>query len=158
MEMATRQSAKRAPRCNRLDEPVIRREIETLYSVLLWKVEDIQAEINMNHGLNATISQYRGRLSRWGCRQRLNNKEYPKIYRDLVAREKLGKNSEVSLGGVIKIPDRKIRKWVSRNITFTKRMIPGDHRVEDDNSLNSLGHPVLVQTPPSLDIIPLEMI
>ncbi|KAF3100415.1 hypothetical protein TWF102_005294 [Orbilia oligospora] len=144
MEMATRQSAKRAPRCNRLDEPVIRREIETLYPVLLWKVEDIQAEINRNHGLNAT--------------QRLNNKEYHKIYRDLVAREKFGKNSEVSLGGVIKIPDRKIRKWVSRNITFTKRMIPGDHRVEDGNSLNSLGHPVLVQTPPSLDIIPLEMI
>ncbi|KAF3159383.1 hypothetical protein TWF788_003792 [Orbilia oligospora] len=35
-------------------EPVIRREIEPLYSVLLWKVEDIQAEINKNHGLNAT--------------------------------------------------------------------------------------------------------
>ncbi|KAK6526467.1 hypothetical protein TWF694_005053 [Orbilia ellipsospora] len=113
----------RAPRCARLDEPHIRTQIELLYVVLQWNIKNIRMEINASYGLNATTNQYRDRLHKWGCRQRANNYEYRAIYQQLVAREEPGKESEVKIGGII-IPKARIEQWISRNITFTEKMIP----------------------------------
>ncbi|KAK6515986.1 hypothetical protein TWF281_004576 [Arthrobotrys megalospora] len=157
VDVATTQPKRRAPRCNRLDEPQIRKEIEVLYSVLLWKVEDIRTEINKTHNLNATKYQYRDRLHKWGCRQRLNNQQYHKVYRDLTAREKSGKASSVVLNGIVNISDKRLKKWASRNITFTEKMFGRDTDLQMENDSNALSvQPlVAVHTPPSSDTLPL---
>ncbi|KAK6540218.1 hypothetical protein TWF694_009034 [Orbilia ellipsospora] len=111
---------KRAQRCPRLNEPEIGNEIEILYTVLQWKLDDIRTEINQKYDLNAT--------------QRASNREYKKVYQDLILRDKLGKESEVTIGGIVTIPRAKVDRWISRNITFTAKMIP-DARTESTESL-----------------------
>ncbi|KAK6342309.1 hypothetical protein TWF718_007712 [Orbilia javanica] len=155
LDLSQLPARKRSARCDRLDEPQIRSAIEILYSVELLSVKQVQLEVNKTYNLNATQSQYRDRLHKWGCRKRLNNREYHKVYRDLLAREELGKKSEITLSQVVKVPMKRFERWTSRNITFTDRMMTKvsstDVQTVGDDTRSSLPL-VLVRTPPSFDI------
>ncbi|KAF3311448.1 hypothetical protein TWF173_008270 [Orbilia oligospora] len=116
---------KRAPRCNKLDVPLIRKEIEFRYGVEGWKLDDVVREINKAYGLNATIIQYRGRLQKWGCRQRLNHKEYQRVHEIVTTRRALDKESKVFLNSseLIVLPEKRLQRWAARNITFTDQIM-----------------------------------
>ncbi|KAK6507696.1 hypothetical protein TWF481_006119 [Arthrobotrys musiformis] len=113
---------KRAPRCKELDNPLIRKEIEFRYGVEGRKLDDVVEEINRAYGLKATKYQYRDRLNKWGCRQRLNHGEYEEVHRAISAREALQMKSKVILNGITEIPERRLQRWISRNTTFTGQL------------------------------------
>ncbi|KAF3212771.1 hypothetical protein TWF679_005659 [Orbilia oligospora] len=150
-----RKTRLRAPRCNELDNPQIRMEIEVLYIVRGLNLEDIVKEVNKGYGLNATKSQYRDRLRKWGCRKRLTHREYQFVHKRVNARKRAGKESDVLLSGIVGIPDNSLQKWASRNISFTDRMLLNSNaNAIDDMDLDSLPSsqsPFCVQvcTPPA---------
>ncbi|KAF3281120.1 hypothetical protein TWF970_002292 [Orbilia oligospora] len=150
-----RKTRLRAPRCNELDNPQIRMEIEVLYIVRGLNLEDIVKEVNKGHGLNATKSQYRDRLRKWGCRKRLTHREYQFVHKRVNVRKRAGKESDILLSGIVGIPDNSLQKWASRNISFTDRMLlNSNENAIDDMDLDSLPSsqsPFCVQvcTPPA---------
>ncbi|KAK6512975.1 hypothetical protein TWF506_009137 [Arthrobotrys conoides] len=115
---------KRAPRCKELDNPLIRKEIEFRYGIEGRKLDDVVEEINKAHGLSATKIQYRERLNKWGCKQRLNRKEYQRVHEIVTARKALNKESKVFLNSteLIVVPEKRLRRWVARNTTFTNQL------------------------------------
>ncbi|KAK6351935.1 hypothetical protein TWF718_005080 [Orbilia javanica] len=122
----------RAPRCEALDNPEIRMEIEVLYTVNGLSLESIVEQVNKEYGLNATKSQYRDRLVKWGCRKRLNHREYQLVHKKVDARKRRGKESNILIKGVVEVSDAKLKRWESRNITFTDRILSNAHVYADD--------------------------
>ncbi|KAF3210050.1 hypothetical protein TWF106_010829 [Orbilia oligospora] len=116
---------KRATRCKELDNPLIRKEIEFRYGVEGWKLDDVVKEINKAYGLNATKIQYRERLHKWRCKQRLNHKEYQRVHEVVTTRRALDKESKVFLKSseLIVLPEKRLQRWTARNITFTDQIM-----------------------------------
>ncbi|KAF3295477.1 hypothetical protein TWF132_001524 [Orbilia oligospora] len=116
---------KRAPRCKELDNPLIRKEIEFRYGVEGRKLDEVVEEINKAYGLNATKIQYKERLSKWGCRQRLNHKEYQRVHEIVTTRRALDKESKVFLKSseLIVLPEKRLQRWAARNMTFTDQIM-----------------------------------
>ncbi|KAK6351162.1 hypothetical protein TWF718_004332 [Orbilia javanica] len=135
-----RKTQSRAPRCNELDNPQIRMEIEVLYIVHGLNLENIVKEVNKEYGLNATKSQYRDRLRKWGCRKRLTHREYQFVHKRVNARKRAGKESDVLLSGIVGIPDNSLQRWASRNISFTDQMLLSSNAnaIDVDMDLGSL--------------------
>ncbi|KAF3084686.1 hypothetical protein TWF102_011844 [Orbilia oligospora] len=116
---------KRAPRCKVLDNPLIRKEIEFRYGVEGRKLDEVVEEINKAYGLSATKHQYKERLSKWGCKQRLNHKEYQKVHALVATRRTLNKESKVFLKSSERrvLPEKRLQRWTARNITFTDQIM-----------------------------------
>ncbi|KAK6507914.1 hypothetical protein TWF481_006335 [Arthrobotrys musiformis] len=124
MEETPRPTRKRAPRCKELDNPLIRKEIEFRYGTEGRKLDDVVKEINEAYGLNATKIQYRERLHKWGCKQRLNHKEYKRVHEIVTLRKFSDKDSKVFLDSAqtIVVPEKRLRRWETRNITLTDQI------------------------------------
>ncbi|RVD89700.1 uncharacterized protein DFL_000695 [Arthrobotrys flagrans] len=122
MESKKPQRKKRAPQCKELDNPLIRKEIEFRYGIEGWKLDAVVEEINKAYGLNATKIQYRERLNKWGCRQRLNHKEYQRVHQTVSARQALKKESKIFLNNTTEIPEKRLQRWIARNTTFTSQL------------------------------------
>ncbi|KAK6347391.1 hypothetical protein TWF718_005230 [Orbilia javanica] len=112
---------KRARPCPDLDK--YEEEIKMKYN-LGWPLRKIVESTNADYGLNATESQYKGRLyGAWGCRKRVKAEEWVQIDRELAAREALGKaETQVVLGSGTCITQESLERGRRRHVTLTDRM------------------------------------
>ncbi|KAK6507874.1 hypothetical protein TWF481_006295 [Arthrobotrys musiformis] len=114
-----KKSRKRARPCPRLDDDDVKEEMRQLYQVLLWKPDEIAAEINRNHNLTVTPNQVRDKLNKWGYKKRFCPGQSEAIYRHIAERSKLGKQSEVVIDGVIMLYGKKLQRAMTRNVKAT---------------------------------------
>ncbi|KAK6523103.1 hypothetical protein TWF694_006001 [Orbilia ellipsospora] len=122
IELLPATKKKRAPRSSELDDPLIRNEIEFLFTTNCWALGAIVEHINKTYGLNLKQHQYRDRLVKWGCKKRLTHQEYQKVYQAVAARSALGKRSRIFLDETTEVPEKRFKRWESRNVTFTDRL------------------------------------
>ncbi|KAK6334537.1 hypothetical protein TWF730_003751 [Orbilia blumenaviensis] len=116
--MALVVSKKRARPCPELDD--FKDEIIRRYH-LGYSLEKLVSTCNEDFGIQATESQYKGRLyGPWNCRKRIRAYEWVEIDRQMTEREK--KETQVVLKGGACISQRALERGRKRNATFTKRL------------------------------------
>ncbi|KAF3168224.1 hypothetical protein TWF788_010954 [Orbilia oligospora] len=130
------QSKKRARPCPRLDDNEIKEEMRLLYQLLGWTPKEIAAEINKNHRLTVTGPQVRDKLNKLGYKKRFCPKQTKAIFREMVRRKSMGKESEVLIGGIISLSGKKLQRSIRRNLTLTEQnYISKGIQVEPANEL-----------------------
>ncbi|KAF3167197.1 hypothetical protein TWF751_008220 [Orbilia oligospora] len=115
------QPKKRARPCPMLDDNGIREEMRLLYQLLCWTPKEIAAEINKNHKLTVTGPQVRDKLNKLGYKKRFCPKQTKAIFREIVRRKNMGKESEVLIGGIITLSGKKLQRSITRNLTLTEQ-------------------------------------
>ncbi|KAF3281095.1 hypothetical protein TWF970_002269 [Orbilia oligospora] len=115
------QPKKRARPCPMLDDNGIREEMRLLYQLLGWTPKEIAAEINKNHKLTVTGPQVRDKLNKLGYKKRFCPKQTKAIFREMVRRKNMGKESEVLIGGIITLSGKKLQRSIRRNLTLTEQ-------------------------------------
>ncbi|KAF3237811.1 hypothetical protein TWF217_010899 [Orbilia oligospora] len=115
------QPKKRARPCPMLDDNGIREEMRLLYQLLGWTPKEIAAEINKNHKLTVTGPQVRDKLNKLGYKKRFCPKQTKAIFREIVRRKNMGKESEVLIGGIITLSGKKLQRSITRNLTLTEQ-------------------------------------
>ncbi|KAK6495200.1 hypothetical protein TWF481_003226 [Arthrobotrys musiformis] len=112
---------KRAPRCAELDDDDIKEEMRMLYQLVSLSHQEIAEEINRNYNLAVTHYQVRDKLNKLGYKKRLSRREAGPIYRQIVEREKMNKESDVIIGGVITLSGKRLKRSMNRNLTLTEQ-------------------------------------
>ncbi|KAF3313572.1 hypothetical protein TWF173_005864 [Orbilia oligospora] len=130
------QPKKRARPCPMLDDNGIKEEMRLLYQLLGWTPKEIAAEINKNHKLTVTGPQVRDKLNKLGYKKRFCPKQTKAIFREMVRRKNMGKESEVLIGGIITLSGKKLQRSITRNLTLTEQNhISKGIQVESANEL-----------------------
>ncbi|KAF3252196.1 hypothetical protein TWF192_004649 [Orbilia oligospora] len=130
------QSKKRARPCPRLDDNEIKEEMRLLYQLLGWTPKEIAAEINKNHKLTVTGPQVRDKLNKLRYKKRFCPKQTKAIFREMVRRKNMGKESEVLIGGIISFSGKKLQRSIRRNLNLTEQNhISKGIQVESTNEL-----------------------
>ncbi|KAF3314472.1 hypothetical protein TWF173_004815 [Orbilia oligospora] len=119
--MALVNPRKRARACPDLDN--YKDDIIMRYN-LGWPLRKIVEESNADFELNATESQYKGRLyGPWRCRKRLKTEEWVLVDQEMTTREALGKTeTQVVLNGGTCILQQTLERGRRRHITFTDKL------------------------------------
>ncbi|KAK6498092.1 hypothetical protein TWF506_004334 [Arthrobotrys conoides] len=139
-----------------LDGDEVKTEMRQLYQVLGWTPKEIAAEINKNHNLTVTEPQVRDKLNKLGYKKRICPDQTKAIYRAIVRRKAMGKESAVIIGGIITLSGKKLQRSIRRNLTATEEY-QISKGIEFHSSFAELPENLQVCTPRAhdLDLIPL---